>query len=243
MSIGNTLDFYPLSPLQHGLLFHSVPGSTSGLYVIQISCVLEGDFNIADFERTWAKLIQRHEAFRTFFVWEGLKSPIQVVERGAPLDLRRFDGRHLDGAQQEEFVEALLESDREEPFDLAKPPLMRVLLVDLGEKRHHLIWSIHHLIIDGWAINLVLRELLSIYASYRRNIEPDLPPPRPYRDFIAWLEEQDVDEAESYWRRNLRGFTEPSAFPRNGVAAKSQSLGMIRGRDSVKLSPQWTERL
>jgi amino acid adenylation domain-containing protein len=243
MSLGNTLDFYPLSPLQHGLLFHSLPRTTSGLYVIQISCVLEGDFNIGDFERTWAKLIQRHEAFRTFFVWEGLKSPIQVVEHEAALDLRLFNRRDLSGAQQEEFVEALLESDREEPFDLAKPPLMRVLLVELGDRRHHLIWSVHHLIIDGWAINLVLKELLRIYASYRGNDEPDLPLPRPYRDFIAWLEKQDVNEAEDYWRRNLRGLTELSAFPRNGLTAKSQSLGRIRGRESVKLSREWTERL
>src|ERR1044071_10202975 len=125
-------DFYPLSPMQEGMLFHSLSDTGSGVYVKQMTYVLNGELNIPALERAWQDAVDRFAILRTFFVWEDLNKPVQVVQSNVKATLHQEDWSKLSEAGAEAEAEQRLreyaEAARVRPFDLAEPPLMRMAL-------------------------------------------------------------------------------------------------------------------
>ncbi len=156
-------DIYPLSPMQQGLLFHSLYQPESGVYLEQISYGLEGELDEAAFERAWRQLMARHSILRTSFAWEGLREPLQVVHREAVLPLAREDWRGLGREEQEERLGEYLAQDRVRDFELGRAPLMRLSLIRLDEERYQFTWTFHHVLQDGWSGPLLLKDVLSYY--------------------------------------------------------------------------------
>src|SRR5437868_12822343 len=134
---------YPLSPMQEGMLFHSLYAPESGAYCTQFVCTLVGRLDLAAFERAWQKVVERHPVLRTAFVWEGLARPMQVVGRRARLAVALQDWRDLPQTRQQEQLQTWLAEDRRQGFMLSKAPLMRLTILRLGEQTHEVIWS-HH---------------------------------------------------------------------------------------------------
>ncbi|HSL84825.1 MAG TPA: condensation domain-containing protein, partial [Thermoanaerobaculia bacterium] len=204
-------DLYPLSPLQEGLLFHSLYEPDDGLYVGQLDCVLEGDLDVEAFEAAWQHLVDRHPIFRTCFLWRDLDRPLQLVLPRAELPLDREDWRGLDAAERARRLAARLDAGRA-AYDLERAPLMRLSLCRLDDSSYHLVWSHHHLLLDGWAVALLANEVFEVYQCLRAGRRPDLPPVRPYRDYIEWLGGQDLEAARRHWRETLRGFRAPTSL-------------------------------
>ena len=202
----NIEDIYPLSPLQQGLLFHSLYEPGSGIYVEQLGWALEGTFHADAFEQAWQFVVSRHPALRTVFAWEGLEEPVQVVYCSAAPVLDRLDWTHLPIDDHERRLDEFLELDRQHGFDLSVAPLMRLTLVERAPHRRFFIWSHHHLLLDGWSVPLVLREVFGHYVASCQGHTLDLAPVPPFRSYIQWLSEQDSANAENYWRNLLRGF-------------------------------------
>ena len=190
----NVADFYPLSPMQQGILFHTLYAPSSGVYCEQLSCILQGKFDIALFQRTWTEAIARHPILRTAFVWEGLKEPVQIVYQQIKLPWEQHDWRELTEVEQQIQLEEFLARDRLQGFELSKPPLMRLILIQLTQDTYQFIWSHHHLLLVGWSTSLLLQEIFTIYQG-----ENLLPRPRPYRYYIAWLHQQNRAQAELFW--------------------------------------------
>ncbi|HEX7243097.1 MAG TPA: condensation domain-containing protein, partial [Longimicrobiaceae bacterium] len=158
----------------------------------------------------------------TVFAWERVEKPLQVVRREAVLPVLREDWRGLPEPERESRLAAYLEADRAQGFDLARGPLMRVALFRVGEATHDVVWTHHHLIVDGWSLGLVYRDVV---ALYRARVEGREPPPsdaRPYRDYVAWLGGRDPDRAERFWRSALAGVTEPTPL---GIDTREVSPG------------------
>jgi amino acid adenylation domain-containing protein len=210
MTMSNVEDIYELSPLQEGMLFHSLYAPGSGLYVVQMSCELEGALDMAAFEQAWARLVGRHAILRTSFHWQDLEKPVQVVERRASVPLRILDWRGLPDEARRRELEDFLASDRAEGFDLSRAPLMRLTLAKLSDRVHQLVWSFHHILLDGWCLSPLLGELFECYEALLAGREPRPARRRPYRDYIAWLRRQGAGEAERYWRESLKGFRSPT---------------------------------
>jgi amino acid adenylation domain-containing protein/non-ribosomal peptide synthase protein (TIGR01720 family) len=211
-------DVYPLSPTQQGLLFHSLYEPESGVYVTQLSCVLSGVLDHEKFERAWQNAVERHAVLRTAFDWRG-GDPLQVVREAAKLSLIQEDWSDLDQAEQGRKLREFIDADRTRGFDFDLPPLMRMALIRLGSDRHRLVWSLHHIVMDGWSVAALIGEVFAAYeASLRRQASrPDAR--RPYKDYIAWVAGQETGAAESYWKELLSGFT------------SGAGLGLARGRD------------
>ena len=210
MSKKNIEDIYALSPVQQGMLFHSLSAPETGIYVEQLVCTLDGDLDVAAFERAWTAVLGRHVVLRTLFVWNRGEKPLQVVRRSVGLPFEQYDWRDLSHAEQERRLDALLEKDRRRGFNLSEAPLMRLALVRTGTEHFQLLWTSHHLILDGWSLPLVLKEVFDFYEAFLQGRELRLKPARPFRDYIAWLKRQDLSQAERYWRETLRGFTQPT---------------------------------
>ncbi len=203
-------DIYPLSPMQQGMLFHTLLDPEAGTYIEQTCCILRGQVRSDIFRRAWQQMVDRHTILRTGFVWEGVATPLQVVYRHVDLPFRYEDWRTLPTEEQQARLEAMLAEDRARGFDLASAPLMRLSLVRIADDAWHFSWVHHHLLIDGWSLPLLLQECFTLYAGMIGGAPPVLPPVPPYRAFIEWLQRQDAAAAESYWRRALAGFSAPT---------------------------------
>lgn len=209
MNRKNIEDAYPLSPMQEGMLFHSLLAPTSGVYIDQLRFDLDGTLDVSAFAQAWQQVIARHPVLRTAFVWEGLEKPIQVVVREVNIPWEEQDWQQFSAIEQQERLEVLLHEDQR-GFELSKAPLMRLTLIQMAEATYHFIWSHHHLLLDGWSLPLIFQEVISYYKAFSQSESLFLAQPRPYRDYIAWLQQQDLSQAEAFWREKLKGFAAPT---------------------------------
>ncbi len=215
MASKNVEDVYPLSPIQEGMLFHALYEPGTGIYVSQVACVFEG-LRAAAFVAAWQQVVDRHTALRTAFVWKTTERPLQVVAKRVTLAWTEQDWRHLDPGERQGRIDEYLERDRLREFQLSRAPLMAFSLLRIGEERHQFVWTHHHLLIDGWSVSLVMREVLTICAGRLSGGEARLDRARPYRAYIEWLQRQDMAAAESFWRSSLAGFTVPTPLVDDG---------------------------
>ena len=206
----NVEDFYPLSPMQQGIFFHSIAAPDKSVYFEQFSWTIQGNFNIAAFQQAWQYILDRYSVLRTCFVWEGLKEPVQIVHRQVTLPWVLRDLRHLLPVEQQQQLEAFLKSDRHQGFELTRPPLMRLTLHHLAENSYHFTWSHHHLLLDGWSNATIYKEVFDCYKAFNNAQDIYLEPVRSYRDYIVWLQQQNLSQAQAFWQQVLKGFTEPT---------------------------------
>jgi amino acid adenylation domain-containing protein/non-ribosomal peptide synthase protein (TIGR01720 family) len=242
-SAGTVEDAYPLSSMQEGMLFHTVAAPESGVYVAQLTYGLHGALDPAALRRAWQHALDRHPALRTGFLWDQAALPLQVVCAGAQLPWEEHDWRALPEAEREARLDALLERDRARGFDLAAPPLMRVTLVRTGDDRWEVVWSHHHLVLDGWSLPIVTGEVVASYAAFQHGSQPRLDAPVPYGGYIAWLREQDLGEAEAFWRRTLRGVTRATPLPLRPAETAHDGPGAHQQQLRVRASARQTAAL
>src|SRR5262245_21030197 len=206
--------------MQQGMLFHSLSAAQSAMYWQQATLTLEGELDRAALRSAWQHVVERHATLRTFFVWDELKEPVQVVERQRSLPIEEQDWSGLDAEAHADRLETLLAADRARGCDLGRPPLQRLAIVRLGERLHHVIWSFHHILLDGWSVYRVWKDVFDAYEALLQAKQPDLPPLRPYQDFIVWLRRQDLRRARDFWRQELAGFAVPTSL-QEAIAAPS----------------------
>lgn len=236
-------DFYPLSPMQAGMLFHSLMDSGSGVYVKQVTYALSGELNIPALERAWREVVERYAILRTFFVWEDLKNPVQVVKESVGAELHQERWSNLSEIELQQRFDAYLQADRLRGFDLAQPPLMRMALISLDNDNYRLIWTWHHILIDGWSEGLLDRAIFEIYSAHCTGRKPQLSRSRPFRDYIRWLQQQELQKAEAFWRRTLKGFTTPSILGRALTADEQSQPSPTYERKKVLVSEETTTAL
>jgi len=217
----NVETIYPLSPTQQGMLFATVCSPDSGIHIEQLSCRLQGHLNPLAFEQAWQRVVERHSALRTGFVWRNLDEPRQVVLRQVEVKLNQQDWRELPSSVQQDYLENYLDADRRQGFNLSQPPLMRLALFQLDRDSYQFVWTHHHILMDGWCLFILFRELLSFYQAINQQRELHLPPTRPYKDYITWLKQQALPSAEKFWHQTLHGFTHPTPL---GIPVEPDSL-------------------
>ena len=164
----NVADIYPLSPMQQGMLFHTLSSPNSGVYVEQLHCTLSGPFDLKGFARAWKKIIERHPTLRTAFIWEGINKPLQIVRQNVALPLTEYDWRELPTSEQDQRFTSFLQSDRSRGFEITKAPLIRLTLIRLSEHTYRFLWSYHHMVLDGWSEALLLKEVFACYEAERQ---------------------------------------------------------------------------
>lgn len=243
MKVNHTADAYPLSPMQQGMLFHSLIAGESGVYVEQIIASLHETLNLSAFEQAWQRVIDRHPILRSSFRWENLDEPVQEIHSQVNFSVEHQDWRELPISEQEERLQIFLEADRQRGFDLTEAPLMRAALIHLAEADYRFIWTFHHALLDGQSLKLTLNELFSFYEAFCRGQDLSLEPPRPFRDYIDWLQQQDFSKAETFWRQTLSGLSAPTSLAAIQTSnATSDPVGSYAEQE-IKLSAATTSAL
>ncbi|MEU5647657.1 condensation domain-containing protein, partial [Streptomyces milbemycinicus] len=233
------VDVWPLTPLQSGLLFHSrFVDAPFDVYQVQLVFHLSG---WVDAERMCAAgqaLLDRHPNLRSAFVADA-GGWVQLVVDEVELPWREVDLRRLSEGERAEAFEGLLTEDQRARFDPASPPLVRLMLVRLGEERFELVFTAHHVLFDGWSIPLLLQDVLRLYGL---GGDPGgLPRVRGYRDFLAWLAGQDQEAAARAWAAELDGVDEPTLLAPGTVSADRGGADI--GRIEVELDAEETREL
>ena len=204
---------YPLSPMQEGMLFHSLVEDRTGAYFEQYCCTYQGSFDVAVFQQAWAQVIERHPVLRTLVMWEREDKALQVVRKEVTPAWEVQDWRGQPQDQIATQLEKFLQADRARGFDLTKAPLARFAVFRLADDAHRFVWSFHHLLLDGWSVPLILNEVYAYYQGFLNGDEVAIKRPRPYRDYISWLQKQDLPKAETFWKERLRGYDTPARIP------------------------------
>ncbi|WP_164021375.1 non-ribosomal peptide synthetase [Pyxidicoccus trucidator] len=238
----NVEDIYRLSPMQQGLLFHTVGAPGEGTYVEVVHWSWRGVVDLPTLQRAWQRLVDRHTSLRTAFFWENMKEPLQAVRRKVEATPRLEDCSDLPSDAWEARFAEVLEREARQDFALSAAPLLRLTLVRFGPTLTRCIISYHHLVMDGWSLPVCLRELFLTYDALTRGEEPSLEPVRPYRDYIVWLSKQERDEAARFWRERLRGFTSPTPLAMDRPA-RAEAKAETYAAESLGLGTALTARL
>lgn len=202
-------DVLPLSPLQEGLLFHSLLAQDEDdVYAQQLSADVEGAFNGEALRAAARTLLRRHPNLRASFRHQPSGRAVQVVPRHAEPDWRERDLTGLHGEELRARLEELLEEERTRRFDLAVPPLLRFMVIRLGDDRHRVVITHHHILLDGWSMPLFLAELRELYGL--AGDDSTLPPVTPYRYYLEWLSGRGQEESLDAWQKELAGLDEPT---------------------------------
>ena len=175
-------DIYPLSPMQQGMLFHSLYSGKSEAYFEQLSFTIEGRLDVAMWREAWERLVERHPALRTAFLWGSREEPLQIVFRRGKVNWQEEDWRELATVEQQERLSSLLRNERATGFNLARLPLMRFSLIRLAEQSHRFIWNDPHRPLDGWSVSLLLTEVVALYEASRRGERSELGRPAHYAE-------------------------------------------------------------
>ncbi len=234
---------YYLSHLQEGLLFHHVAEEGVDPYVDQAVYHLEGTIDVPAFEQAWQAVVQHHAVLRTAFVWEQTPRPIQVVQKTVRLSIEYADWQSSGKAAQAAELRATMEADRRQGFEFRRAPLLRLRLIRIAPREYALLYTHHHILLDGWSFQVMVRDLLDCYGALIQGEKPKLDPVRPYRDYIAWLQRQDLTEAEQFWRTYLAGFTAPTRLPATDLPPSPEPSLLPFAEQTVVLPSEDSERV
>ncbi len=230
---------YPLSPMQRGMLFHSLYAPGAREYFEQLAITIEGPLDGAAFGLAWRRVVDRHPVLRTQFVWKDRDEPLQVVRRQVRLPWASHDLRGLPAGEVERRLEALGRADEEQGLELSSAPLIRLTLVRAAEELHYLVWSFHHAVLDRWSVGLVLREVSQVYLELVQGREPEPGVGPAYQDYVRWCFRQDRSRAQEFWTRTLKDFRAPTAL-RTGSGAKPAASSTSYRLDRISVPPATT---
>lgn len=229
-------DMYPLSPMQEGMLFHSLLDPAS--YLVQFSYTLKGNIDIAAMNSAFRQLVQRYDVLRTIFIYEGLERPLQLVLKQLNgicgfTDVReevRLQGRP-------EIVNRYRQQERDTHFRLGSDLLIRIHILQTGSDDYEFIWCYHHILMDGWCTNILIREFTKLYEAAASNSNATLSAITPYVNYITWLEQQDTHLSRSYWEKYLFSYEGSAGFPKLATAGQTESIRHLEEEILVLATP------
>ncbi|MDQ4104739.1 MAG: amino acid adenylation domain-containing protein, partial [Actinomycetota bacterium] len=206
-------DVFRLTSLQAGMVFHHLVDADSAAYVDQLRLRLSGVSDAQALGVACQRVADRTATLRSAVVWEGVDEPLQVVYRHVVVPIRYYDWRGLSAEQRERELAQVVAQDRAAGMDLAVAPLLRVAIATLTDDEVLLMWTSHHVMLDGWSLGQVFTEVAEQYTAIVHGRAPKLVTRRPLRDYLQWLDTRDQSQAQLYWQRVLAGWCAPTGLP------------------------------
>jgi len=207
MSLEGVEDAHALTAVQHGMLFHSLQtekgdgGQAEDDYLAHIVIELSGQRDVQLLKKAWARVYAHHAILRSYFLWEGLEEPLCLVRATIDIPWTVVHASSVDD------VDAVVVAERRLGMALTEAPLTRISLLEFSPTKATLIWTVHHLLADGWSTPIVLADVMRAYSALQRGESPTLEPSWPYQQFVNWQAGRNLDVLEAYWRHWLAGRT------------------------------------
>lgn len=223
---------YRLTPLQEGMLFHTLEGSQPGMYVEQMTSRAPARIERTRWEDAWNRVLASQPMLRAAVAWEGLAQPMLVIMRSAKarVQVHEIDATADDDEAFARRVERLREEEVARGFDLRQAPMLRQFLLQRSDTSV-VFWVYHHILMDGWSAFVVLGEVLAAYGADLAGQEWQPRPSASYQDYLAWRGKQDMAAAQAWWREELRGFAAATPL---GLVERSDGDGIRQAAAAVK---------
>ncbi|MBL7481681.1 non-ribosomal peptide synthetase [Legionella bononiensis] len=221
---------FPLTPLQEGMLFHSVSSPGDDVYCTQVCMKFSAeDFNSIDFKQAWEQLVEKYDVFRTRFVWEDVERPFQVVYAARKLKWNEFDWQEYTEVKIEELYQEFLYKDRQQGFDFTQDGLYRISLIRFSENTFACVFTHHHLLLDGWSISLLIDEVVKKYIN-ANNSKKNGSKVASYGSFVTVFYQTNKEECKEFWHDYLRGFDQTTTlgFANNALDVHKQIKSVSR---------------
>lgn len=200
------INIYGLSPLQQGILFHSLKDEVRKDYVEQVLLTLEGEIDISSFKDSIKELVDRYDILRTNFIYNIAKTPKQIVFKKRNVAMDYIDISYLNEHDKKIYVDEYCSNDKNKGFDLSRDILIRVSVLKVDTNVHKVIWNFHHIILDGWSSGILMQEFFTIYNSIKNSIPLKLETPSKYIEYINWLKNRNYKESKMFWNNYLKGY-------------------------------------
>ncbi|MFZ1322477.1 MAG: condensation domain-containing protein, partial [Ignavibacteria bacterium] len=224
-------DIYELTPMQQGMLFHTLYEEGSDAYIEQFCYDLEGELDADAFEKAWNEVVNRHGVLRTSFQWKGISKPVQIVNKTITLPWENLDWSILHSENIESEFQSFIKSDRAKSFSMETAPLMRCTLIKLNDHLYSFIWSFHHILMDGWSYPVIQKEVFTFYEAFKKGTTAELSTPVSFKQFIVWLNSTDKDSAKNFWMNELKDFGSPTPMIFN---KNKKTINAEKDADEIK---------
>ncbi|WP_051541299.1 non-ribosomal peptide synthetase [Caldalkalibacillus mannanilyticus] len=240
----NVENIYNLSPMQEGILFHSIKDQESHVYFQQASVRIDTNLNQEILNRSFQQLIQKYSILRTLFIYQKVERPLQIVLKERKTNIFFEDISHLSAEEQQEYIKSYQENDKKQGFDLTRDLLFRLAVIQKNKDSFLLIWSFHHILMDGWCIGILIDDFFQFYkqnCSKKDGLAIQEKEKYPYVTYIKWLEKQKKEAAIAYWQEYLKGYAEEASLPKK--ITSSTETEYIQKNRFMELSPEKTKEL
>ncbi|WP_025028880.1 condensation domain-containing protein, partial [Caldalkalibacillus mannanilyticus] len=234
--VGEIENIYRLTPMQKGILFHSEMDPHSGAYFDQLMFVMRGHLVVEQLKQSLSALMQRHAVLRTGFYSGWREEPLQIVYKSKDADFYYKDLSEYSDGEATTYTKRFIEEDKKKGFNLEQDALVRLSILRVKENEYNFILSSHHILIDGWCMPILIKELFEIYFAFQNQQVPNLDTIPSYSAYIEWLEKQDNQGAASYWKAYLENYEQQTMLPqqKNQVTkGEYQSAKMNTGLDKA----------
>ncbi len=244
---GDIKFIYSLTPMQEGILYHSLVDEQSTSYIFQTRFRMSGKLDIEKVKESLSLLTEKYDILSTMFFYKKVSKPRQVVLHERKIECNVIELSKMN--EQEKEVAKIQQSDIQRGFDLEKDSLLRMTILRKSEEEHVLLWSSHHIIMDGWCLSLLFRDFMQYYealvegkelSSMKERVREEQKGIAAYGEYIHWLEKQDKEEGLSYWESLLEDYDEAAEIPPLGQSGNTKELV---GEESYTISKQLTEQL
>ncbi|MGF7047827.1 fengycin family lipopeptide synthetase D [Paenibacillus sp. DS2015] len=204
---------YPLTNMQEGMLYFYVKGDNAEAYIEQFVFTLHGHVDLQRFEDSVNLLIERYEVLRTVFKYKKLSRNMQVVLKERKLAVPFEDLLSYSESEKLEIVRERKQKERTKGFNLSKDILLRVSVLKTEAQSYKVIWTHHHILMDGWCMSIIMNDFLHIYQSLIQGKKVHLPAVNPFSDYVNWLQNQDDEAAVNYWAGYIAGYEQTATIP------------------------------
>lgn len=231
---------YMLSPMQKGMLYQYMLNEDSKMYCQQIVMTIDADLDEVVFEQTLEVLIQKYDILRTVFLYEKIKAPAQVVLKSKSGYFKYIDLTKMNDEYIREELDRIQYEDLERRFNISKGPLVRITLIKYDSYQYKIIWSFHHIILDGWSLPMLMDDFIKTYTNLKNGIEIVKDPVMQYGKYIKWLNEQNKNTVLKIWKEYLAGIEQKTVMcPK----MKSTTLEYRRCVSKFRLESKSTDKL
>lgn len=214
----NTIeDIYPMTPLQKGMLYHSLINPNTGVYVLQFSCDIKGVIAMAALEKAWEFVANRYDILRMVVGEMEGAEPMHIILKHYTIPITYIDLLGVPSSSQKVLLDRMVISDRLLGFHMAYSTLQRLSVIRLETCHIRLIWTHHHIASDGWSTPIVLGDVFSAYYQLLAGVQPVMAPVKPFREYIRWLKGRDHETSMLFWRNYLDGFDDPTPLMKNDL--------------------------
>ncbi|MBU3179510.1 non-ribosomal peptide synthetase, partial [Clostridium estertheticum] len=235
--INNIESIYPLTPMQEGMLYNTLVDDRSEAYREVLLVKIKGQLNINLLEESFNRLIERHDVLRTAFDYESFNKNMQIVFNERKTSVK-YEDVSKENFEKESYIQDIIKEDKKRGFDLNKDILIKLMVIKTEENVYNLIFSNHHIIMDGWCLSIIMVELFKIYNELKYGYKAKLGEIVLYSKYIEWLNNKDRELASEYWKNYLSDYNEVTLLPfknnESEKAYKNSEVSFVMEKDITK---------